>query len=51
MATQLQIRRGTAAQVAAFTGAEGEIVYNSTNDSLHTNDGATAGGFELARAE
>jgi hypothetical protein len=51
MATQLQIRRGTAAQVAAFTGAEGEIVYNSTNDSLHTNDGATAGGFELARAD
>ena len=51
MATQLQIRRGTAAQIAAFTGAEGEIVYNSTNDSLHTNDGATAGGFELARAD
>ena len=51
MATQLQIRRGTAAQVAAFTGAEGEIVYNSTNDSLHTNDGSTAGGFELARAD
>ena len=51
MATQLQIRRGTAAQVAAFTGAEGEIVYNSTNDSLHTNDGATAGGFELARVD
>ena len=51
MATQLQIRRGTAAQVAAFTGAEGEIVYNSTNDSLHTNDGSTAGGFELARVD
>jgi len=51
MATQLQIRRGTAAQVAAFTGAEGEIVYNSTKDSLHTNDGSTAGGFELARAD
>jgi hypothetical protein len=51
MATQLQIRRGTASQIAAFTGAEGEIVVNTTNDSVHVNDGSTAGGFELARAD
>lgn len=51
MATQLQIRRGTSTQVAAFTGAEGEIVVNTTNDSIHVNDGSTAGGFELARAD
>ena len=51
MATQLQIRRGTSAQVAAFTGAEGEIVVNTTNDSVHVNDGSTAGGFEMARAD
>jgi hypothetical protein len=51
MATQLQIRRGTSAQVAAFTGAEGEVVVNTTNDSIHVNDGSTAGGFELARAD
>ena len=51
MATQLQIRRGTSTQVAAFTGAEGEIVVNTTNDSVHVNDGSTAGGFELARAD
>tara|TARA_X000001382_G_scaffold53378_1_gene36384 strand:- start:1636 stop:3645 length:2010 start_codon:yes stop_codon:yes gene_type:complete len=51
MATQLQIRRGTSSQVAAFTGAEGEIVVNTTNDSVHVNDGSTAGGFELARAD
>ena len=51
MATQLQIRRGTSAQVAAFTGAEGEIVVNTTNDSVHVNDGSTAGGFELARVD
>ena len=49
MATQLQIRRGTSTQVAAFTGAEGEIVVNTTNDSVHVNDGSTQGGFELAR--
>lgn len=51
MATQLQIRRGTSTQVAAFTGAEGEIVVNTTNDSVHVNDGSTAGGFEMARAD
>ena len=49
MATQLQIRRGTSSQVAAFTGAVGELVVNTTNDSVHVNDGSTAGGFELAR--
>ncbi len=51
MATQVQIRRGTSSQVAAFTGAEGEIVVNTTNDSVHVNDGSTAGGFELARVD
>ena len=51
MATQLQIRRGTSAQIAAFTGAEGEIVVNTTNDSVHVNDGSTAGGFEMARVD
>ena len=51
MATQLQIRRGTSSQVAAFTDAEGEIVVNTTNDSVHVNGGSTAGGFELARAD
>jgi hypothetical protein len=51
MATQLQIRRGTSSQVAAFTGAEGEVVVNTTNDSIHVNDGSTAGGFEMARVD
>ena len=51
MATQLQLRRGTNAQVTAFTGAEGEVSVNTTNDSLHIHDGSTAGGFELARAD
>lgn len=51
MATQVQIRRGTSSQVAAFTGAEGEIVVNTTNDSVHIHDGSSAGGFEMARAD
>ena len=51
MATQVQLRRGNSTQVAAFTGAVGEIVVNTTNDSVHVNDGATQGGFELARVD
>lgn len=51
MATQVQIRRGTNTQNASFTGAEGELSANTTNDSVHVHDGSTAGGFELARAD
>jgi len=51
MATQLQIRRGTTAQMNAFTGAEGELAVNTSTDTLHVHNGATAGGFALARAD
>lgn len=51
MATQLQLRRGTAGQTATFTGAEGEVTVNTTNDSLVVHDGITAGGFEVARTD
>ncbi len=50
MATQVQWRRGTAAQVAAFTGAVGEVVYNTTTFALHTQDGVTVGGHALGLA-
>jgi len=49
MSEQLQLRRGTAAQVAAFTGAPGEIVIDTTNNRLVVQDGATAGGWAAAR--
>ena len=49
MSEQLQLRRGTASQVAAFTGAQGEVVVDSTNNRLVVQDGATAGGFAAAR--
>ena len=45
MSEQLQLRRGTAAQVAAFTGAQGEATFDTTNNRLVLNDGATAGGW------
>jgi Major tropism determinant N-terminal domain len=48
-AVQRQLRRGTSAQVAAFTGAQGELVADTTNNRLVLHDGATAGGFPAAR--
>jgi Major tropism determinant N-terminal domain len=49
MSEQLQLRRGTAAQVAAFTGVQGEVVVDTTNNRLVLQDGATAGGIPIAK--
>ena len=51
MAKQVKHRRGTTAQVAAMTPAEGEIVIDTTKDTACVGDGATAGGIELAKAD
>jgi hypothetical protein len=51
MAKLLKLRRGTDTQHSSFTGAEGEVTVNTTNDSLHVHDGSTAGGTELAKAD
>lgn len=48
MSEQLQLRRGTASQVAAFTGAAGETVVDTTNNRLVVNDGSRAGGWPHA---
>ncbi len=50
MSEQLQLRRGSASQVAAFTGAQGELAVDTTNNVIHVNDGATAGGWAHALA-
>ena len=50
MTTQLQLRRGTAAQNDAFTGAEGEVTVDTTNKTLRVHDGTTQGGFPVARS-
>jgi hypothetical protein len=47
MSTQVQYRRGSSAQVAAFTGALGEMVVDTTNYILNVADGVTVGGFNL----
>ena len=49
MSEQLQIRRGTFSQVAAFTGQQGEVVMDTTNNRLAINDGSTAGGWAAAK--
>lgn len=46
--TQVQWGRGTTGQVATYTGPSGEIVVNTDDNSLHVQDGATAGGHRLA---
>lgn len=49
MATELKLRRGTAAEHATFTGAEGEVTYDTTNKRLRAHDGSTAGGIPVAK--
>lgn len=50
MSTQTQIRRGTATQCDALTPADGEVIYDQTNDRMRIGDGAKAGGFHQASA-
>jgi hypothetical protein len=48
MASQVQYRRGTNAQNAAFTGALAEITVDTTNGTLRVHDGITVGGSNIA---
>ncbi|MCW2275039.1 hypothetical protein GJ654_09935 [Rhodoblastus acidophilus] len=49
MSVQLKRRRDTAANVAAFTGAQGELIVDTTNNRLTVHDGATPGGWPVAK--
>ena len=51
MATQVQFRRGSTAQNNTFTGAEGELSVDTTIKTLRVHDGATQGGFEMAKKD
>jgi hypothetical protein len=44
MPKQVRLRRGTTAQHSAFTGAEGEVTFDTTKKVLVIHDGVTAGG-------
>jgi hypothetical protein len=45
MSEQLQLRRGTAAQIATNTPTAGEVWVDTDHDRLVLGDGSTAGGF------
>ncbi len=44
MPKQVRLRRGTTAQHVTFTGADGEVTFDSTKKVLVVHDGVTAGG-------
>lgn len=44
--TQVQLARGSTAEIAAYTGPLGEIVVNTEDFTLHVQDGSTAGGHQ-----
>jgi len=48
MSIQIQLRRGSAAAHATFTGAQAEPTYDTTAKSIRIHDGTTAGGWLLA---
>ena len=47
MAKQVQLRRGTTAQHAGFTGAVAEITVDTDLNTIRVHDGSTAGGHRL----
>lgn len=46
----IQLRRGTTAQHASFTGLVGEVTIDTDKDTLVVHDGVTAGGYPLAKS-
>jgi hypothetical protein len=51
MTTEVRWRRGTTAQNDAFTGALAEITVDTDKNTLRVQDGSTAGGHELLKAD
>jgi len=51
MATTIQFRRGNTAANDAFTGAEGELSYDTSAKKIRIHDGSTAGGKTMAAEE
>lgn len=44
---QVQLRRGTTAQHAVYTGPQGEVTVDTDKNALVLHDGATAGGTQI----
>ncbi len=50
MPTTLQLRRGNTTQNNSFTGAAGEVSFDTTTNTLRVHDGSTAGGYQIVSA-
>jgi len=51
MTTRFQLRRGTASEHATFTGAVGEVTYDTDLKTARVHDGSVSGGRIIARAD
>lgn len=51
MSKQWQLRRGTTADNEAFTGAVGEVSYDTELKRVRIHDGSTQGGFQIANMD
>src|SRR5579863_1244507 len=49
MSVQVKRRRDTAANIASFTPAQGELIVDLTNNRVIVGDGSTVGGWPAAR--
>ena len=50
MSSLLKLRRGSTVSHSTFTGADGEVTFNTDTNQLVSHDGATAGGFPHTKA-
>jgi len=48
MSSELKLRRGSTVAHSTFTGADGEVTFNTDTNALITHDGATPGGFSTS---
>jgi len=51
MATQVQFRRGTSVETAAFTGAIGEVTVDTVKNTCVVHDATQVGGYPLLRED
>lgn len=51
MATQVQFRRGTTAETAAFTGSIGEVTVDTVKHTCVVHDASQVGGYPLLRED
>lgn len=51
MASSIQVKRGTTANVAAYTPLSGELVLDTTTNKLYAGDGSTAGGVQVVASK